>query len=247
MKNLVLVFSVCTFISCGSVSNDSGNESEPVVKSSFSGDCLAGYAEKLDELLTSDIVQEVVEEPQAEVEKEYNKIMKNPNYHSVSYTWKSDRMKNMNVAGFTMDIPENNQVELQGIRKMKREHFDMSRKKITDEQMKTMNSEIDKAMEGKSGNEKVNERLKKLDEMGIDKETQKQMTGAMTGVFAQIAKAYSPVDGIGEAASWNSVEKCLYVFNDGVEMALTVNIAADESVNKDKAVVLMRKLMERCQ
>lgn len=248
MKNLVLIFSVGMFISCGANhSTESEKESDPLIKGLVSADCLSDYAEKLDELLTVDLAAEVAGAPKDEAGKKYSKIMKSPDYHSVTYEWKSDRIKTVNAAGFSVDVPEKNVVELKGIKKMKREYFDLSRRKVTDEQTDAMNREIDKALEGKSGNEKINERLKKLDELGVDKETQKQMTGAMTGMFAEVAKAYAPVEGVGEAASWNSVENCLYVFNNGVEMAVIVNISADESVNKDKAVLLMRKLMEHCR
>jgi hypothetical protein len=248
MKYILFLSSVFLLFSCGS--NASSDLEGPDVESSGivpGANCLIGYADKLDELLTLDIAAEVAALPEDGAETNYNRVMKKTEYHSVAYMWKSDRKRTINVGGHSMEVPKSNRVELNGIKNIKREHFDMSRRKATDEDLAKMNKMIDNALEGKSDNKKINERLKKLDDMGVDKQTQKQATGAMTGMIGQVAKAYSPVAGIGEAASWNSVENSLYVYTGGVELAVTVDLSEDEQVNKNKAIGLMKTLMARCK
>jgi hypothetical protein len=49
----------------------------------------------------------------------------------------------------------------------------------------------------------------------------KSTAGTLNSVFAEVAKNYSNVDGIGEAAAWNSFENRLYIYEGDVEFSLT--------------------------
>ncbi|MNL64035.1 hypothetical protein D3C87_1882110 [compost metagenome] len=82
--------------------------------------------------------------------------------------------------------------------------------------------------------------------MKVEKSTQKSVAGKMSGAFAKIGAAYQDIDGLGDAASWNTVENRIYVLEGGVLISLTVDLSAEESFNKQKAIELVKALLLRC-
>lgn len=208
--------------------------------------CLLSFKEKLDGLLTLERAAAVVGKPAGEAREKYNRVMKNPSYHSLQYKWPSGRQKTLDVMGQSVTIPASDIVELHGLKEVKLDYFQQSHRPPTQEQLDASKTEIDKAIDGKSDNEKVNENLKKLDEMKVSKEAQKSTAGALGSAFAEVAKSYSNVAGIGEAAAWNSFENRLYIYENGVEFSVTVDVSADGEVNKTKAMEL-GKMLVKCE
>lgn len=208
--------------------------------------CLLDYSEKLDQLFPVQLAADFTKLPAAEAKADYSKVMKNPSYHSIKYAWKSDRKRSLKELGIDMEVAVDNKLELHGIRAMSLNGFKMSYRVPTEKELKESERALDAAFEGKSGNKDINEKLKKLDEMKVDKKTQKSAAADIGDALAKVTKAYRDVSGIGEAASWNSVEKRLYVLDNGVEISLSVDLSDEDVVNREKAIALMRQVLAKC-
>lgn len=243
---------LCSLISCSGKSGETVAESAEHVETVDldaigQNDCLLGYVSSLDKLLTLELAANLIDQPSAEAKTSYSTVMKNSAYHSIKYSWKSDRIKNMKDLGIKMDIPADNLVILHGIRPMSHNQFKSSYRVPTNEELSHSEKAIDDALEGKSNNQKINEQVDKLDKMNIDKQTQKSNAKKVGGIVAKVAQAYQDVEGIGDAASWNSVENRLYVLDKGVEISVTVEISNDEKENKAKSITLVQQLLSICK
>ena len=209
--------------------------------------CLLGYADNLDQLLTVELASEISGMPAEKSEKKYFDKMKNTAYHNVEYNWKNGRTRNMKELGMDMVLPVKDLVKLDGIKPRSMKDFKNAHKAPTDEQLSHLDAKVDEALDKKSGNEEINEKVEKLDKMNVDKSTQKSVAKTMTGAIAKITRAYSDVTGIGDAASWNSFENRLYVLDKGVELSITVDLGDDANVNKEKAINLANRLLKKCK
>ena len=208
--------------------------------------CLLGYADKLDQLLTLEAAAGFAELPGSAAKVSYSKVMKNSAYHSIKYSWVGDRKRNMKHMGIDMVLPVKNQIEVHGIKGNTIAAFKTSHRVPTAEELKKRDKAVSDALDGKSGSNEVNDKVEKLDKMNVDKSTQKGVAQNMGNVFAKVAMAYEDVAGLGDAASWNSFERRLYVIDNGVEIAVSVDLSYDESVNKEKAIAILKNLLKVC-
>lgn len=206
--------------------------------------CLLAYKDRLNNLLSLEKGAAVAGKPKEEAKQNYNRVMKNSDYHSMQYSWKSGRKKTMSILGSGRLVPVNDLIELHGLKEVTLDYFKKSHRAPTDEQMAASRKEIDKGIDGKSANAQVNAEFKKLDEMKVSDETQKSAAGSLHSIFAEAAKSYSDVPGLGQAAAWNSFENRLYIFDKGVELAITVDVSSDVEVNKKKAIELAAVLLD---
>jgi hypothetical protein len=249
-----LSFSVLSLLSCGGASRDGGQQATSGGKNTnaaapdakIENTCLLGFADKLDKLLTIELAAEAAQLPASEAKVNYFTALKNPTSHSVKYIWKSDRTRSMEDFGMTGKVPVSDVIELHGIGKKSLSEFKRSRRPPTEEELKQMDKAFDDALDKKSGNKKIDEKVNQLDEIKFDKSTQKSVTGKMGGMFAKIGAAYRDVGGLGDAASWNAIEHRLYVLDKGVEISLTVELTSEESVNQEKAIALVKALLLKC-
>ncbi|CAG5006189.1 hypothetical protein DYBT9275_03753 [Dyadobacter sp. CECT 9275] len=254
MRRFIVVLAFASFcqFSCGGSTSDNAQKTSltelPADPKAKGGNtCLLGYANKLDQLLTLQMAADFAGLPAGSAEIKYFNSMKNTDNHDVKYSWKSDRKRNMKDVGVDMVVPVDNMVQLNGIKERSFESFKMTHRAPTDNELKQADQAMDEALDKKSGNKKVNEQVEKLDEMKVDKNTQKSVVKGMGGVFAKVARAYREVQGIGDAASWNAVERRLYVVDNGVEISVSVDLSDDDAVNEQKAVVLMKQLLAKCK
>ena len=249
------ILSALIALSCGNASDKSTQDNSSENKQLTNTDpdakggntCLLGYADKLDKLLTMEAAAAVAQLPAGEAKVTYFTAMKNTDYHNVKYAWKSDRKRSLKDAGIDMEVPTDNMIQLNGIKARSLKSFQMTHRAPTDEELKQLDKAMNDAFDKKSGNKTVNEQVEKLDKMNIDKGTQKSVAKSMGGAFEKVTKAYVEVSGIGEAASWNSVEHCLYVLDNGVEISVTVDLSDDDAVNKEKAMALLTQLLAKCR
>lgn len=257
MNNIIILITMVSFcqISCGgSTSENAKGESLATVVKAEQVDpdargenkCLLSYSEKLDQLLTPELAAGFAELAVSSGKVKYSRVMKNPAYHSVKYLWESDRKRNMKDIGIDMEVPVKNQIELHGVKESTLKNFRMSHRVPTAEELKQRDKAINDAIDGKSGNRDINEKLEKLDKMKVEKSTQKGATQNLGNTFAKVAMAYEDISGLGDAASWNSFERRLYVIDSGVEISVSVDLSYDEAVNKEKAIVILKKLLAVC-
>lgn len=208
--------------------------------------CLLGYADKLDKLLPLNAAATFTQLSANTAKVAYSKVMKNREYHSIKYSWVGDRKRNMKDMGINMELPVKNQIELHGVKKNTLAKFKMSHRAPTVEELKQRDKAVNDAFDGKSGNKGINEKVEKLDRMKVDKSAQKGVAQNLGDMFEKVAMAYEDVQGLADAASWNSFERRLYVLDNGVEISLTVDLSADEAVNREKAIYILKQLLLKC-
>lgn len=217
-------------------------------KSASSGDgCLAGYAEKLTDLLTATEAAGLAGKDAAATETQYNKATKSTAYHECIYKWEGNGRLMKNVA---VKVTQDDIISVGCIETMTEAAFKDRYSEKTEEQIAEMNAvvdkQMDKALEGNSTPE-ANTAAEKLKKAGISKSTAKNTTKSMTGSFGKILKAYRPVDGVGDAAAWNEVSEKLHVLKDGVKVEIGVNLSDDTEVNKAKAIEITRMVLGKCE
>ncbi|MEO5910316.1 MAG: hypothetical protein ABIP95_05475 [Pelobium sp.] len=227
--------------------------SDVISKSDDGGDnpCLLAYAEKYDELFTFDEAVKITGLAKADGEMEYNKVLHNVAYHDISYEWPSDRKRTVKAAGMEVEIPDKNQIEISGIEPQKLAYFKNAYSSKTEAELaeakESVDKTLDEAYEGKSENERANKAMEKVKDMGQSKKDVKKVTDNLVGgTFSQIAKSYSPVDHLADAASWNSFEQCLYLLKNGVKVKITANLSADANYNKNKAIEIAKLILAKC-
>lgn len=234
-------------ICCSSEGSGRAEHASNKAKSGSPAGCLITYQNRLNQLLTPTMAANLAGKAKEEARQKYNQVMKNASYHSMQYSWKTDRQKQVQLMGPTMTVPADAVIELHGLRAVTLESFKKSHRPATDEQLAAAKKEIDQAIDGQSDNRQINEHLQKLDQMQVDKQTQKSTASELSSVFAQAAKSYVDVTGIGQAASWNSFENRLYIFEKGIEISVTVDLSSDSQFNRKKAIELGKSLLAACR
>ena len=69
----------------------------------------------------------------------------------------------------------------------------------------------------------------------------------MTNAFSEIAKAYIKVEGLGDAAVWNTKTNELNVLQNGVKFTLVTDLSNDKEVNKGLAISLAKIILDKCK
>jgi hypothetical protein len=191
--------------------------------------CLLAYRTKYDELLTLEMAAQAAGLPAAQAKTEYSRVMKNPQYHEVQYAWPSTRVRTIAVGGRSMDVPRDNVVGLGGMRAMNAGHFRNAYRAVTTDEKAALDREIEAS-----------------EEKGLETEQQKAIAKGLTGVIAEITKAYRDVGGVGELAAFNTIEAKLYVLDRGVSFAVLADVSDDADANQKVAVDLARQMLSAC-
>lgn len=192
--------------------------------------CLLGYQTRYDVLLPLERAAQVASRPAEAAEVDYSKVLKNPEYHSVRYSWQGKRTRKVEVLGREIEVPQPDTVELTGITASTLEAFRRTYRAATDSDAAALNAEIDKSKE-----------------KALATESGKAVAKNVGGMLMQVARAYRDVEGLGDAASFNSVESTLYVLDRGVKFALNVNLQDDAAANQEAAIGLAKDIMATCR
>ena len=242
----IAILVATTIVSCGpsgdspSSVNNVNSDIDP--KAEGGNTCLLGYADKYDELLTKEMVSTATGIKTNEMDQETNQYTKNSKYHDVTYSWKTGRIKNIHG----MDIPVDDYIKLTGIESISLDRFKMSYRAVTQKEAEALSVKTNEALDGKSDNEAVNKRLKKLDEMGVSKEDQKKMMDGLAGSAQKMTEGFSAVEDLGDAATWNSKTQTLYVLQNGAMFELVVDLS-DLRKNKEIASKIARMILDKCK
>jgi hypothetical protein len=259
-KVLGLMLSVALAVSCGKSNNDntggvdvdlddaisqaeSRRAADPDAKGGNT--CLLDFNEKYDQYLTEDLVISVTGFSKDVMDFEYSKALKNPAYHSVSYKFKNKRRGK--VQGLDMELELKDAITITSIKPMSMNDFSTTYKVVTDEQLKVANQTIDDVVDGKIEDKEVAARLKEAEERGIDKKTTKGAIGVMKGAFEKVGKSYTPVEGLGDAATWNTYSNNLNVLQNGVQFELSVDVSNDQEKNREVAIAIAKLLLKKCK
>jgi hypothetical protein len=115
------------------------------------------------------------------------------------------------------------------------------------EVLNRLDNAFDKALDQKSESKEANEAGKKVTETGVSKEEAKAVQNKISeGPIAKTLRGYQIVNGLGDAASWNTFDQKLNVLKDGVRFYLEVDINDDTNVNKVKAIKVAKLILAKC-
>lgn len=208
--------------------------------------CLLAYAEKYDELLTKEVAADATGFPADRAIVGNRKAgWETKEYDHVQYEWDNGReklVKQINRTAKARDF-----IQLTGIRAISLAEFQVSYRAVTDKDMEQMEA-MDDAFVGKSDseNEAIRKAQKKLDDLGISREQQKEMVKGFASSAQKMTEAYSPVEQLGDAAVWNSKENRLYIFTGGVKLEIVAEVGENEAANKAVAIGAAKRILERC-
>jgi len=188
------------------------------------------YTGKLNELLTLEMAAALTGYDPADANEDYNQMM-SPQYHSIAYTWDRGRTKVMKVGTMSVDIPELDVVQLDGLALTSKKDFEYNNRQLTAEDLKdidnAMKAELDKQVEG-----------------GKLSEDQGEMADDMSkGFLGDLTR--EPVSGVGEMAVWMPGHYALSVYEDGVTFILRVNLKDDKETCKSKAAMLAKQILAK--
>lgn len=192
--------------------------------------CLLGYQTKYDELLPLARAATAAGLPADQAEVEYQKVMSNAKYHELSYSWPSDRFRTVSAGGMSIKAPRPNRVALTGIGSTSLRTFRLSYRPVTDDDKKKLDEAIDTSKE-----------------QGLETAAQKDMAKQITGIIGEITRAYRDVDGVGDAASFNTAESKLYVLDRGVEFGVVADVSADPDANQKVAIDIATQILAACR
>ncbi len=185
------------------------------------GPSFGPWKNRLDELLTRELAAEIAGLPAAAAEKDYIDGLP-----QIAYSWPSERKQE--YAG--MQLARKNRVSIAHIQTGVTPEFFRSRFVAVSE----------------AGMEQVDE---EADRQAAERALKGAQAGAMRDLAAGLARV-SPsqeLPGIGDVAVWETGEhdQVLYVLLNGSSIRMTVDISDNPDTNRDAAVALARRVIER--
>lgn len=235
MKNKLLLLALPVMLAACSDSDTSSSSNESTAsKNSQKKSCISSYIEKPCTLLTTAMVKNAYPLLPDNAEQQETKQLQ-----ACSYDWPSNgRIRTMNVAGRTMEIPVSDEIGISWIKKKKMDtalaSFRSSYRTLSEEEKARAAAAMQKALDKRSE--------------GLT-ESQKKMAAGMSKGFLSNMK-YEAVDGVGSAAAWGGVGaggSSLKVLDGDTEFEIKANISDVEADNKKLAAELAKSLIASCQ
>lgn len=211
-----------------------------------SGDnkCLLAYADKYDQLLTEEMVLKATGFPKDKLKIKYSKVLKNNAHHSVSYAFNMGRIQKMPEMDMELKMPDN--IKLKNIKAISTKQFEDSYRALTDEEQASFEQTKNDVLDGNAGGAEGEQALQQAKEKGMDKKQLEQGVSKLGAVFDKVRKAYVAIEGLADAATWNTFTREIIVLQNGVQFVLEVNVSADEEKNKTMAIALAKELLAQC-
>lgn len=207
--------------------------------------CLLDFSEDYTKLLTKDMAAEITGFPaDRAISGSYTSGTASKDYDNVMYEWENGREKyisQIDRMAKTRDF-----VKVTGVKAMSLKEFQMSYRAVSDKDMEILHDKIDEKPKKKEAVLSP-EQQKKLKDLGLSEEEQKQMMKDFSGMAQKVTKAYSSVENLGDAAVWNTLENTLYVLTDGVKFHVNVEVGIDEEKNKSTAIRAAKMILDRCK
>jgi hypothetical protein len=238
--------------SCGESSTDNATTAEGTKATSQHIDsaaegantCLLSYQTKYDQLLSDSDVLSATGFTKENLDIKYNQTLKNPVYHEYIFKFKNGRKGK--VMGSDMVLPMPDMVVVRSIEPMSLKRFINSYRAVTAEEMQHAQKAMDDVLEGKTDNDKINDQVAKAEQLGVDKKDIKAVGNTMTNAFQEVTKGYQSVEGLGDAACWNTRTKELFVLSKGVKFEIRTDISEEDEANKKLAITLAQKVLQKC-
>ena len=207
-------------------------ESSPAAKPATDGLSAEIWNGKLNQLLTLEMAASASGYTASEAKEKYNQVLKNPETHSVKYSWKKGRegtIKNP-VTKLDMTIPVDDSVELSWVRDTTLEKFKANYHTPTEQELANADAAIDK----------------KLGEMQDENKISADQSQAAKGMASSLAEglSFDEVSGVGDYAVWNNKAKELKVFYRGMEFQVRVDVSNDDAVNRQKSIEIAQAIIK---
>lgn len=207
-------------------------------------ECLLGYQDKYDQLLTEAMVLQITGFSKSSLTVKYNKVM-GPENHEIVYRFKNNRIGK--IAGIKREMQVPDLVVLRSIKPLSLDEFEKRYTALTAEQEQAAREAINDVAEGRSGDRKADAQLDQLKKKGLDDKAIKGASNEMVGSFKKVGAAWTKVPGLGDAARFNTETLELVVLSKGVQFAIRTEVSNEENRNKELSLALARQILERCK
>lgn len=207
----------------------------------FSGpkSCLSQYDEKIADLLPLERVRGVLDLGSAEPEQ---KVQNHPSLKGVSWSWDSDRTREMTVGGQTLTLPVSNQVSISQFKLLDQEkHGPKDAKTYVENNFRSISAEEMTRIQAQ-----MQEQIQKRVEKGEMTAEQAKLAGGMGEGFMGTERVVDTIEGVGDACRWTAKDKTLAVGHRNVFFTIYVDVNQDNDVNRDKAVELAKAILAEC-
>jgi hypothetical protein len=247
MRRSISLCATILLLSCGekastgtNPSNTSSTSDAPAANAAMGGkgQCLLSFQHKFDELLPLAIAAEASKLAADKAQTQYNNNKKplrtdkkagfDIGTNELLYLWPSDRMEEIPIGPAKgQKIPADNKIGLRSMSVMNKEFFTKSYKPMTDQEIEDLKKQA-------------------ADELAKKGDANAPAANILADTIGGVTKAYKEVPNVAELARWNTIEKSLYVFFDGVKFEILVSVSDDNDTNQNLAVSLLPKIMEKC-
>lgn len=201
--------------------------------------CLSRYHSQIADILTKERLLSSFDPGTAELKQEVHtgKLIL-----GISWTWPSDRIREMNIAGQTISVPIDNEVSVSQFKLLDQEKFgpkdsksyvEANYRSISAEEMATITANMDA-------------QLQKRVEKGEITAEQAKLAGGMGSGLMGKERVVETIDGVGDACRWTATDKTLAVGHRNVFFSLLVNVSSDANLNRDKAIALAKAILAEC-
>lgn len=255
-KSIVIVYCLI-IISCnnneGDKANNNNENNAEIASNSLSNDpeakgqnkCLLNYQLKYDELLSEEDVLKATGFDKQKLTTEYNKFLKNPEYHGYRFSFENGRVGK--IPGTDRVMKQSDYINVKYIEEMSLKSFQFNYRVPTDEDIKATQKILENVVDGKSKNNDVSDAVKDAEDKGVSKDQIKKTGSSIIGSMADIAKAYVDVEHLGDAAVWNTKSMELIVLKNGVKFNIEANVSNEMEHNREVAISLAKIILEKCK
>ena len=249
---------ITTLFSCGNNNKENNQQSAEAINMDAvlnsksknpdaKGDntCLLAYREKYDALLSEEDVLSATGFDKEKMTIKYRKTLADPKYHEYVLSFKNGRKGKIFGSDRDFELPDI--ITVREIESMSLNTFKNSYRAATEEESQAAQQVLKDAADGKLDNPDAEEVMKQAETKNIDKDDIKKTGSTLTNAFSDVSKAYINIEGLGDAAVWNSKTNELNVLQNGVKFSLVTDVSNDKEVNKEIAISLAKIILDNCK
>jgi hypothetical protein len=207
--------------------------------------CLLGYQTGYDKILSGDEVCAITGFSKEVMETKSSTVLKNPEHHSFEYRFTNGRIQTIPQIGQKLAMPD--VIGISAIKAISLAAFESTYRVITDEEMKVAEGTLNDVTDGNTGTPDADAALAKAREKNMSKDQIKKTGGEMLDIIKDVSRGYRTIEGLGDAARWNTVSRELVVLQNGVQFMIHSNVSEDNEKNKSVAIELARIVLNKCK
>jgi len=255
-KKIIAILWISTAIySCGDKNNtkQGGNEIniDEVVNSTSKdlnakgeNKCLLDYQSKYDALISAEDVIKVTGFSKAVMKTKYNKVLSDPGTHEFLFLFDNKREQYIKQLGRKLEMEDI--IAIRNIKPMSLTNFEQSYRALTDAEEQKAKEAMKDITEGNADEPNADKAMKQA-RQNMSKEDVNTVGGAIINELKNVSQAYVKVDGLGDAAVWNTQTQELVVLQKGVQFVVMANINDNTETNKATAMQLAKIVLNKCK